>query len=546
MKYRIYSFLLAVGLLFASSCDMDKYLENPNQVSESAADPNFLLNRIQLDFVDLFNVFSLSDQRLTRIQAQAGLNYETAYRPQSFDGRWTNAYANILADIKLMKKLATERNLNRHLSIAKTIEAFTLMILVDHFNAVPYSEALDPNNFNPKVDDAASVYAAALKLLDEAGQDFKQPNSVGSPNDFFYANNYGRWYRLVNSLKLRYHLNLRLVNASASTAAINALIQENQLITSDADNFIFRYSTNAANPDSRHPDFSANYISGASGYQSNFYMWHLTEAKGIEDPRVRYYLYRQTNQLTTDVNELRCLVTFPPAHYANFVFCYPNDRGYWGRDHLDNAGIPPDGLKRTIPGLYPAGGKFDNNQNRAGNINDGNRGAGIEPIMIASFVRFMLAEAALTLGTTGDPKTLLEEAIRASMGFVRSFALSSQDAANVTAIHPNTTFNNLVNNYVNLVKTQYDQAATPKDKMRVIAREYWLALYGNGLEAYNLYRRTGQPDRMQPGLIPEFGNFPRTYYYPSAFVNRNRNVDQREITERVFWDTNPAGNSWVY
>ncbi|MCS7074922.1 MAG: SusD/RagB family nutrient-binding outer membrane lipoprotein, partial [Bacteroidia bacterium] len=122
----------------------------------------------------------------------------------------------------------------------------------------------------------------------------------------------------------------------------------------------------------------------------------------------------------------------------------------------------------------------------------------------------------------------------------------SQDAANVTAIHPNTTFNNLVNNYVNLVKTQYDQAATPKDKMRVIAREYWLALYGNGLEAYNLYRRTGQPDRMQPGLIPEFGNFPRTYYYPSAFVNRNRNVDQREITERVFWDTNPAGNSWVY
>ena len=78
--------------------------------------------------------------------------------------------------------------------------------------------------------------------------------------------------------------------------------------------------------------------------------------------------------------------------------------------------------------------------------------------------------------------------------------------------------------------------------MRVIAREYWLALYGNGIEAYNLYRRTGQPDGMQPGLNPVVGKFPRSFIYPDAYVNRNSNAKQKaDFGVKVFWDNNPDG-----
>ena len=49
----------------------------------------------------------------------------------------------------------------------------------------------------------------------------------------------------------------------------------------------------------------------------------------------------------------------------NSPFCAPTNsaskpaNGYWGRDHGNDNGIPPDGFKRTLRGVYPAGGAFD-------------------------------------------------------------------------------------------------------------------------------------------------------------------------------------------
>ena len=45
--------------------------------------------------------------------------------------------------------------------------------------------------------------------------------------------------------------------------------------------------------------------------------------------------------------------------------------------------------------------------------------------MSYSWVKFMLAEAALTLSTEGDPRTLLEEGVRASIDKVINFAPSN-------------------------------------------------------------------------------------------------------------------------
>jgi hypothetical protein len=93
---------------------------------------------------------------------------------------------------------------------------------------------------------------------------------------------------------------------------------------------------------------------------------------------------------------------------------------------------------------------------------------------------------------------------------------------------------------------EYDSEADSR-KMYVIGREYWLSLFGNGNEAYNLYRRTGQPDGMQPGLLATFGEFPRSFFYPNNYLTTNtKAVQKASQTVRVFWDTNPAGNNWVY
>ena len=435
------------------------------------------------------------------------------------------------------------------MGIAKTIKAMVLMDLVDTYGNVPFSEALNASNFNPKTDEGSTIYAAAFKLLDEASAHFTVATSGGTPNDYYYGRNYTRWNRLVNTLKLRYFLNTKLVNAAASTAGINALIAGNALIGT-GDDFVFRFGTTNADPDSRHPKFAGQYTQGGVDYQSTDYMHHLTVEKGFDDPRVRYYMYRQVLTNTTNVDEQECVSQIAPPHYlvGNYPYCNPaGNKGYWGRDHLDPDGIPPDGLKRTAYGAFPSGGRFDNNSAvPVSNPALGMRGAGIHPIMLAAYVDFMLAEAALTLGTTGNAKTLLLSGIQKHMDYVRAFAVAGAEGATINAFEPAATFTTRVTNYQNYVGAQYDAATTNDTRMNVVGREYWLSLYGNGMESYNLYRRTGKPARMQPGLEAITGPFVRSFLYPNNYmVTNTKAVQKQNLATQVFWDKNPA-SPWIY
>jgi len=551
MKRFIYALTLAAGMVFATSCTekLDELLENPNAVNATTASPDFLLNSIQLNYQSLWYGVSDRGARLTRQINQGSALYESAYTSGSTNGTWSTAYANVLADIEFLMPLAQKSNLQRHMGIAKTIKAMVLMDLVDTYGNVPYSAALSAANFSPKTDEGATIYAAALKLLDEASAHFTATSSGGTPNDYFYGRNYTRWNKLVNTLKLRYHLNTRLVNADASKSAINALISANALI-GIGDDFVFRFGTTAADPDSRHPKFAGQYTAGGGDYQSTDFMHHLTVEKGFDDPRVRYYLYRQALTNTTNVDEQECISQIAPPHYlvGNYPYCNPaGNKGYWGRDHLDPDGIPPDGLKRTAYGVFPAGGRFDNNSGLpVANPALGNKGAGIHPIMLAAYVDFMLAEAAVTLGTTGTPKTLLLSGIKKHMDYVRAFAIAGAEGATISAFEPAATFNAKVTSYLNYVGTRFDAAATNDTKMNVVGREYWLSLYGNGTEAYNLYRRTGKPNRMQPGLESITGSFVRSFLYPNNYMVTNTTaVQKKDLATQVFWDKNPA-SPWIY
>ena len=226
------------------------------------------------------------------------------------------------------------------------------------------------------------------------------------------------------------------------------------------------------------------------------------------------------------------------------MFCFPTALGYWGRDHLSNEGIPPDGLRRTAWGVYPAGGLYDNDAGKGVALGVGGGGAGIHPIMMQSFVDFMLAESALTMGTTGDAKALLKSGIEKSMADVRALSLSTIEGGKITAFETasNYVWATEVKKYVDKVLADYDAAANDDAKLNIIGTEYWIALHGNGIEAYNLYRRTGKPANQQPGLDPNFGSFVRSFYYPTAFIARNSSAKQKaNVTVPVFWDNNPAG-----
>lgn len=548
MKKYIYSLLCAATMLFASSCDLD-LLDNPNAVTASTASPDFLLNRIQLDYKDFYQGISNTGMSLTRIVNQGSAQYESAYTAASTNGWWSNSYANILADIAFLEPIAVERGLERHLGIAKTIKAMVLFHLVDVFGDVPYSEAIDATQFNPKVDSGLSIYQAAAALLDEASAHFSATVSSGTPNDYYYARDYTKWIKLVNTLKLRYFLNLRLTDEAGAKAGISALISADNMLKA-GDDFVFKFGTSTANPDSRHPNFVGSYNSGGGTYHSTFYMWHMTEAKGFDDPRARFYWYRQVNVNSTNVDEIECISQIAPPHYlaGNFIYCLPGERGYWGRDHLDPDGVPPDGLKRTMWGIYPAGGRFDDDSASPTNsVTLGAQGEGLYPIMLAAYVDFMLAEYKLEVdGDSAAAKTYLLSGIQKHMNYVTGYALGTKEASAINAFFDDqdSTLTEDIAAYISYVSREYDGAS---NKMYIIGREYWLSLFGNGVESYNLYKRTGEPSRMQPGLEQNSGLFPRSFLYPNVYMVTNTNASQKSgLDTQVFWDNNPAGNAWVY
>ncbi len=543
MKNKVKILILSLFTLFIGSCELD-LLDNPNAVTDKNTDLNYLFNNIQLGVSGHFNNISDPGMRLTRMLNQFAAIYDNAVTPGSNNGTWNNAYAGILNDIKALIPLAEKSELFVHAGAARILRAHTLVLMVDAFGDVPLSDALNAENFNPKADGGAAVYTAALADLDQGIANLAAKNKGGLTSDLFFGGDVDKWTRLANTLKLKILLNRRLIDKAGSTSAINALVTGNKLISSSAQNFAFKYGSNLSNPDTRHPRYQGQYsATGGGDYQSNSYMGTIYSAKGFPDPRMRFYFYRQVVLNSKDVNQIRCINNSKPAHYsANDFFCFPTTIGYWGRDHLSNEGIPPDGLTRTAWGVYPAGGLYDNDAGKGVSLGAGAGGAGIHPIMMQSFTDFMLAECALTLGTTGDAKALLKSGIEKSMADVRALALGTSESSKVTAFETAGTYvwATEVTKYVTKVLADYD-AANDDGKLNIIATEYWIALHGNGIESYNLYRRTGKPANQQPGLDANAGGFVRSFYYPANYIAGNSNAKQKaNVTVPVFWDNNPA------
>jgi hypothetical protein len=535
----------------------DEKLTDPNLPAPETADVDLYLNYVQLAFADLYtnagqldNLPGLNENglELMRMEYMASRTYLDAYSPTSVDNAWRDGYQKIFKNANALIPIARNSSRYIHIGMAQFLKAYTATILVDFFGDIPYAEAnAGIDNTNPKVDPGKDVYDSAFQLLDSAIANFNRVTTLTTipTNDLFYAANAPvtkatSWRRAAKTLKLKLLNQVRLVDNTAK-AKIDALLTDGELITTDAQAFVFRFSSKALNPDSRHPKFSAEYTNnGGTDYLGNYFMYVVYEEKGIDlDPRWRYYFFRQIGNTTTlPSSTLECANSPAPPHYPPGVpYCVANFAGFYGRDHGNDRGIPPDGFQRTLWGIYPVGGKFDNDEKaKITGAADGAQGQGIAPIWQPAFTDFVKAEAALTLGTAGNAKTLLESAVRKSIATVVSFPISIGVTVPTNRV-PSTA---KIQAYVDKVLQLYDAAATTQDKLNVVMKEYYIALYGNGIEAYNNYRRTGMPKNIQPNLNPSPGPFLRSLIYPAVFANRNNLVTQKSTTNvKVFWDNNP-------
>ena len=597
MKYKKIWIAVAVMVIGATSCKktFDNLLNDPNNPTPASADVDLFLNQVQLGFNlflsgspsnELSSYYSASDLGAHMSRQQwlffvGGPFYRSAYQPATMDVVWDLAYSSVntygtggvINTADVMIPLAESQKKYVQAGIARVLKAYTYGTLVDLFGDVPFSEAdKGAANPNPKVDPGAAVYAGVQAILDSAILDFQHTDaSAGPTNDLFYNGDASKWIAAAKTLKLKFYMNVRLVDNTAA-AHIQELLTENNLINDPSQDFVFTYGTSVS-PDSRAPHYAINYTSGGNGaaeYLSNYFMWMVTAQKyggtvtinsptntATGDPRARYYFYRQqTNYNWANPTTLQCYSKWAAGIYPPWYPTIPtktcyclvgsnnSGRGYFGRDFGDNAGANPNATFLTTYGVYPFGGAFDDNSaGGAGGIDAsfGAKGAGIFPIWLSEYTPFLEAEAALALGitTTGDARTLLKKGVDASIQKVMNFPLTVGVTPNPAYVPTATQ----ITNYENLVLANFDSATSTDSKMNVLMSEYYIALWGNGIEPYNNLRRTGKPDNMQPAqAVPNPGHFIRSFFYPSVFVNRNLNApaqkDPGNAVNKVFWDNN--------
>ena len=562
-KFQKYTLLLAlVGAFSFHSCETTELdiTADPNFLTPEQASVDFFLNSIQEDFVRLMegdadfdnndnfqsggaqngDGFNLFGTELTRLTNLNGRQYQSAFQNIDVDDEWDNAYRGILGDIRAMTVLAEEADLTHHVAIAQFVEAFTMMTMVDMIGDVPYTEAVlgGEGNFAPNVDPGADIYAAMISLLDDAIANFRSTAAAEPANDFFYGNDYDLWERAANTLKLRAYLQTRLVDGSA-VANFNAIIASGNYIQSTDQDFEYNWpATSATGPDTRHPRYGLNYqAAGANDYMSNWLMEEM--ANQLDDPRSRYYFYRQSPEVpgATGVppNEetLNCSLQSPPQHYVDggFTFCWL-DNGFWGRDHGDTEGTPPDGLLRTTFGTYPVGGQFDDDGFAAIGLGTGAGGTGVSPFLTAFSVDFWQAEIALAQGDAPGASAALRAGFDKQMAKVQAFLIGREAGADIS-FEPTA---GEITAYIDGIIAGFDGGSTA-EQWDILGEQFFFAHYGMGVDTYNFYRRTLAPTTLQPNREPNPGTFIMSLYYPAEAVNNNSNISQKaDQTQPVFWD----------
>lgn len=572
MKNSFIKLFLFTAILFAASCetiDLDQ-TEDPSGVPDNLLDPVYVFNHAQLELADFVNSSNAFTQRVTRQMAMTGGNtYDNAFAPVNFNNNWNTAY-RMLNAIKTMEPNAVKNNQFYVLGASKVIRAYVLITLTDMYGDIPLTEALQGNgNLSPKFDKSADVYKQVLTELDAAIEILKRPGSNDERvQDLYYTSTSG-WVKLANTLKLKMYNTARLAGTDIGVdigTAMLAVIAENDYIKETADDFAFQYGNSRFSPNARHPLYNDQYELGGGAYIANYFMWATTTEKdiavtangiatsGFGDPRVNFYFYKQDAN-PADENEFTLPGRTRPAHYNDqkynsfFVdgrltpYTVSNwtgqtgiqSNGYWGRDHGDNSGIPPDDTKRTVGGIYPIGGAYGVPGSVQTGGDKGALGSGIMPILLSSYVHFMKAEAFLELGigTVAEAKAEMllgiSQSIDKVINFKPNYPYIAGSAPNMTQLNQQKT------DYLAFIGAKFDEVSQAQ-KLELIIKEFYIAAWGNGIEPYNNYRRTGYPSNFQPTLEPVSGAFFYTALYPGESVNNNPNAPANNRTRKVFWD----------
>jgi hypothetical protein len=477
-------------------------------------------------------------------------NYGMNTQANNILNSWNFCYIYALVDFDAIINYAEPEGNLIYAGIAKTLKAYAFSVMTDLWGDIPYSEFNVAGLTAPHPDNSADIYNAMIALLESGAADLNNTEAANAlkpgSDDFFYAGNAAKWSRLNNTIRLKLLLQSRKAKSEITEwqTKFNALVAADDFIASGED-FQFWFNEKTSPTDQRHPAYLDEYDGGQITYYISPFFYEIMKGEthnyvgnpfsGIADPRVPYYFYNQlsSGQATQNNYEYR---------NGEFVSIFFATNG-------PNSASSNDASVTRI-GLYLCGGKYDDGAGGAISYSVGN---GVAPHKMVTFyaLKFMLAELALAGETSGDARTLFNEALTAAIAHVNTVVAKQ---TGVPAIS-----NTARDNFITAVLAKYN-AATDAGKMQIIITQKWIANVFNPVDSYTDYRRTGYPVLFDPANTedPGYGvnivttansparvpitviaSFPRSLYYPTnSETDLNPNLTQKTnlASPFLFWD----------
>lgn len=467
---------------------------------------------------------------------------------------WNNLYLT-LTDIESLISTAKATGDKQYVGIGQMMKAFLMSGAVDLWGDVPYTEAthLEGGIVSPNFDEQEAIYADVLVMIDSAKINMSSEEGIQpGDEDLYYAGKMGQWVKFANTFKLKLYNQIRTTSLF-DQAAFDALVAEGNFMTSKADDFQFDYTTNQSPTDERNPMWQSAYLSTQFGDYVSPWFYEILQGMnpniftGIKDPRVPYYWVNQLKDGEFPPDQGNAETGDPNADYWDESTGFFSIRfGSIGpdRDHSAEASV-------TYPGIFPSGGLYDEN---IGYSIDAESGSGEAPHRILTYAEYLYIRAELVHDgvIAGDERVALEEAMVASFEKVDEIAQTAKtEAQTVPVLKGNTE----VAAYIAAVLAEFDAAST-EGKLEIIMTQKWIATFGDTMDQYSDYRRTGYPVLADPlGASPEYqldmGAFPLddgvtvqnnpfqvSFFWPQSELNLNQNAPEQKnpSTYTVFWD----------
>lgn len=511
MKYRHLKSLLAVGagslLLVGTSCNKleDFGDTNVNPLGSTTPITSALLTNVESQLGGFASVIrpALYVQYVAETQYTDASLY--AEPKLEFGGNYSGPLYDLQSIIDRNSnpatagKFALSGSAANQIAVSKILKSYLISTVTDRWGDVPYEESLKAaGNFTPKFDMQLDIYKKMFADLKDAVDGFD--GGLKMQGDIMYAGDQAKWKKLANTLRMQLALRLsKRYPAPGGLAAMEfaaAAAHPAGFIATNADNFTLNYPGGAAY---RHPWF--NTYNGRSDYA--------------------------LSKTLTDI--------------------------------LSNLGDARRSAYGTSDAAFPYGLKRDQaltvNPSYAKVLADSKRTES-SPVVVVSAASSLLAVAeGLERGwitSTINPayasaKTAYEDAIKASFdqwGIAggAAYAVSGPVAFNSGAGGGTGVG---VNSFGSIPASS--NAVTTTSLQRIHLQRY-IALFPDGIQAWNSWRRTGIPDIKPTAFATNSAagfTIPRRYVYgtneyslnPAALAEAVGRLTGGDVmSARVWWD----------